>query len=90
MENPGSEQVRYTIERDGFIDTFEAVNARIFTKACGPCIGQWAREGAEKEDKILLHSFNRNFQRADGNPNKPLLVSEMVAALAISEIWLIQ
>ncbi len=86
--NPGSEQVRYTIERDGFIDTFEALNARIFTNACGPCIGQWAREGAEKEEKnSIVHSFNRNFsKRADGNPNTHAFVGspEMVAALAIS------
>ena len=86
--NPGSEQVRYTIERDGFIDTFEALNARIFTNSCGPCIGQWAREGAEKEEKnSIVHSFNRNFsKRADGNPNTHAFVGspEMVAALAIS------
>ena len=86
--NPGSEQVRYTIERDGFIDTFEKLNARIFTNACGPCIGQWARQGAEKEEKnSIVHSFNRNFsKRADGNPNTHAFVGspEMVAALAIS------
>ena len=86
--NPGSEQVRYTIERDGFIDIFESLNARIFTNACGPCIGQWAREGAEKEKKnSIVHSFNRNFsKRADGNPNTHAFVGspEMVAALAIS------
>ncbi|HRH68544.1 MAG TPA: aconitate hydratase [Flavobacteriales bacterium] len=86
--NPGSEQVRYTIERDGFIDTFEKSGATIFTNACGPCIGQWAREGADKQEKnSIVHSFNRNFaKRADGNPNTHAFVAspEMVAAIAIS------
>tara|TARA_R110002072_G_scaffold91862_3_gene204774 strand:- start:406 stop:2679 length:2274 start_codon:yes stop_codon:yes gene_type:complete len=86
--NPGSEQVRYTIERDGFISIFEDLGARIFTNACGPCIGQWARAGAEKEEKnTIVHSFNRNFsKRADGNPNTHAFVTspEMVAAVAIS------
>lgn len=86
--NPGSEQVRYTIERDGFIKTFEDLNAKIFTNACGPCIGQWAREGAEDQKKnSIIHSFNRNFsKRADGNPNTHAFVAspEMVAAIAIS------
>lgn len=86
--NPGSEQVRYTIERDGFISIFEDLGAKIFTNACGPCIGQWAREGAEKEEKnTIVHSFNRNFsKRADGNPNTHAFVTspEMVAAVAIS------
>jgi aconitate hydratase len=86
--NPGSEQVRYTIERDGFIDTFHKLDARIFTNACGPCIGQWAREGAEKVEKnSIIHSFNRNFaKRADGNPNTHAFVAspEMVAAIAIA------
>ncbi|MEM9023539.1 MAG: aconitase family protein, partial [Bacteroidota bacterium] len=68
---PGSEQVRYTIERDGFIDTFNDIGASVFANACGPCIGQWARAGAEKQEKnTIVHSFNRNFaKRADGNPN---------------------
>ena len=86
--NPGSEQVRYTAERDGIIDVFEALNAKIFTNACGPCIGQWAREGADKQEKnTIVHSFNRNFsKRADGNPNTHAFVGspEMVAAVAIS------
>ncbi len=87
--NPGSEQVRYTAERDGLIDTFKKFeNARIFTNACGPCIGQWDREGAEKQEKnSIIHSFNRNFaKRADGNPNTHAFVAspEMVAAVAIS------
>lgn len=86
--NPGSEQVRYTIERDGFIEVFEKSGATIFTNACGPCIGQWAREGADKQEKnSIVHSFNRNFaKRADGNPNTHAFVAspEMVAAIAIS------
>ncbi len=86
--NPGSEQVRYTIDRDGFIQTFEDLDARIFTNACGPCIGQWDRAGADKKEKnTIVHSFNRNFsKRADGNPNTHAFVTspEMVAAIAIS------
>ena len=87
--NPGSEQVRFTAERDGLIDTFNKLDGtRIFTNACGPCIGQWAREGAEKQEKnSIVHSFNRNFaKRADGNPNTHAFVTspEMVAAIAIS------
>jgi len=85
---PGSEQVRYTIERDGFIDTFEALGASVFANACGPCIGQWSRSGAEKEEKnTIVHSFNRNFaKRADGNPNTHAFVGspELVTALAIA------
>lgn len=86
--NPGSEQVRYTIERDGIISTFEKMGTKVFTNACGPCIGQWDREGAEKQEKnTIVHSFNRNFsKRADGNPNTHAFVTspEMVAALAIA------
>lgn len=85
---PGSEQVRYTIERDGFIDIFEKLGANVFANACGPCIGQWARAGAENEDKnTIVHSFNRNFaKRADGNPNTHAFVAspELVTALAIA------
>ncbi|MGC6532928.1 MAG: aconitate hydratase [Flavobacteriales bacterium] len=85
---PGSEQVRYTIERDGFIDTFDKLGASVFANACGPCIGQWAREGAEKKEKnTIVHSFNRNFsKRADGNPNTHAFVGspELVTALAIA------
>ena len=85
---PGSEQVRYTIERDGFISTFEAMGGSVFANACGPCIGQWAREGAEKKEKnSIVHSFNRNFsKRADGNPNTHAFVGspELVTALAIA------
>jgi len=86
--NPGSEQVRFTAERDGFIKTFEDLGSKIFTNACGPCIGQWARPGAEEEKKnSIVHSFNRNFRkRADGNPNTMAFVAspEMVAAIALS------
>ena len=86
--NPGSEQVRYTAERDGLLKIFEDLDATIFTNACGPCIGQWAREGADKQEKnTIVHSFNRNFsKRADGNPNTHAFVGspEMVAAIAIS------
>ncbi len=86
--NPGSEQVRYTAERDGLLEAFTNLDARIFTNACGPCIGQWAREGAEDQPKnSIVHSFNRNFsKRADGNPNTHAFVAspEMVAAIAIS------
>ena len=86
--NPGSEQVRYTAERDGLLKTFQELDAKIFTNACGPCIGQWAREGADKQKKnSIIHSFNRNFsKRADGNPNTHAFVAspEMVAAVAIS------
>lgn len=86
--NPGSEQVRYTAERDGILADFEKMGTKIFTNACGPCIGQWDREGAEKQEKnTIVHSFNRNFsKRADGNPNTHAFVTspEMVAALAIA------
>lgn len=85
---PGSEQVRYTIERDGFIDIFEKIGASVFANACGPCIGQWNREGADKAEKnTIVHSFNRNFsKRADGNPNTHAFVAspELVTALAIA------
>ena len=86
--NPGSEQIRYTIERDGIIATFEKMGTKVFTNACGPCIGQWDRAGADKQEKnTIIHSFNRNFsKRADGNPNTHAFVTspEMVAAIAIS------
>ncbi len=88
MINPGSEQIRYTIERDGFLDVFKEVGATVFTNACGPCIGMWDRVGAEKKEKnTIIHSFNRNFaKRADGNPNTYAFVAspELVAAMAIS------
>ncbi len=87
--NPGSEQVRYTAERDGLMTIFNSLNGTtIFTNACGPCIGQWDRAGADKEEvNSIVHSFNRNFKkRADGNPNTMAFVTspEMVAAIALS------
>ncbi len=85
---PGSEQVRYTIERDGYIDIFEQIGGKVFANACGPCIGQWARPGADKNQKnTIVHSFNRNFsKRNDGNPNTHAFVTspEIVTAIAIS------
>jgi aconitate hydratase len=85
---PGSEQVRYTIERDGFINIFNQIGATVFANACGPCIGMWDRVGAEKQEKnTIVHSFNRNFaKRADGNPNTMAFVGspELVTALAIA------
>lgn len=86
--NPGSEQVRFTADRDGLLKSFEDLNATIFTNACGPCIGMWDRAGSDKQEKnTIVHSFNRNFaKRADGNPNTYAFVTspEMVAAIAIS------
>ncbi len=85
---PGSELVRYTIERDGFLETFNNIGATVFANACGPCIGMWARVGAEKAEKnTIVHSFNRNFaKRADGNPNTFAFVGspEIVTAMAIA------
>ena len=85
---PGSEQVRYTIERDGFLKTFDEIGATVFANACGPCIGMWDRMGAEKQERnTIVHSFNRNFsKRADGNPNTLAFVGspEIVTALAIA------
>ena len=85
---PGSEQVRYTIERDGFIDIFNDLGGSVFANACGPCIGQWSRQDSEKEHKnTIVHSFNRNFaKRADGNPNTHAFVGspELVTAIAIA------
>ena len=86
--NPGSEQVRYTAERDGILKIFEDLNATIFTNACGPCIGQWDRSDLKGQEKnTIVHSFNRNFsKRADGNPNTHAFVGspEIVAAIAIA------
>src|SRR5690606_41704406 len=85
---PGSEQVRYTVERDGFLETFDKIGGVVLANACGPCIGQWARHGAEKKERnSIITSFNRNFaKRADGNPNTHSFVAspEIVTALAIS------
>ena len=85
---PGSELVRYTIERDGYLDVFKKIGATVFANACGPCIGMWERVGAEKQERnTIVHSFNRNFaKRADGNPNTLAFVGspEIVTALAIA------
>ncbi len=87
--NPGSEKVRYTADRDGILGVFEQLDAKIFTNACGPCIGQWARYEDPKNapKNSIIHSFNRNFaKRADGNPNTHAFVAspEMVAAITIA------
>jgi aconitate hydratase len=86
--NPGSEQIRYTIDRDGYLDVFRQIGAKVFTNACGPCIGMWDRVGSEKQEKnTIVHSFNRNFaKRADGNPNTFAFVGspELVTAMAIA------
>lgn len=85
---PGSEQVRFTVDRDGFLDTFGQMGGVVLANACGPCIGQWARHGADKQEKnSIITSFNRNFaKRADGNPNTHAFVAspEIVTALAIA------
>jgi aconitate hydratase len=85
---PGSEMVRYTIERDGLISTFEDIGGVVLANACGPCIGQWARHGADKQEKnSIITSFNRNFaKRNDGNPNTHSFVAspEIVTAMAIA------
>ena len=87
---PGSELVRFTIERDGFIDAFNAIGATVFANACGPCIGMWDRYGdkaANGPRNTIVHSFNRNFaKRADGNPNTLAFVGspELVTAIAIA------
>jgi aconitate hydratase len=85
---PGSEQVRYTVERDGYLDDFIKIGGTVLANACGPCIGQWDRAGAEKNEKnSIITSFNRNFaKRADGNPNTHGFVAspEIVTAMAIA------
>lgn len=85
---PGSEQVRFTVDRDGFLAIFENMGGVVLANACGPCIGQWARHGAEKQEKnSIITSFNRNFaKRADGNPNTHSFVAspEVVTAMAIA------
>jgi len=86
--NPGSEQVRYTAERDGVLSIFEEAGATIMANACGPCIGQWKRESDNPErPNSIVTSFNRNFaKRNDGNPNTHAFVTspEIVAALSIA------
>lgn len=86
--NPGSEQIRYTSDRDGIIDDFEKIGGVIMTNACGPCIGQWKRHTDDNTRKnSIVTSFNRNFaKRADGNPNTCAFIGspEMVTALTIA------
>jgi aconitate hydratase len=85
---PGSEQVRYTVERDGLLGTFEKMGGVVLANACGPCIGQWSRHNSDKQEKnSIITSFNRNFSaRNDGNPNTHSFVAspEIVTALAIA------
>jgi aconitate hydratase len=85
---PGSEQVRYTVERDGYLGIFDKMGGVVLANACGPCIGQWARHNADKGEKnSIITSFNRNFaKRNDGNPNTHAFVAspEIVTALAIA------
>jgi aconitate hydratase len=85
---PGSEQIRKIAERDGYLKIFENIGGMVFANACGPCIGQWDREGADKKEvNTIIHSFNRNFaKRTDGNPNTHAFVAspEIVTALAIA------
>ena len=86
--NPGSEQIRYTAERDGMIGDFEAIGATIMANACGPCIGQWKRHTDDPNRKnSIVTSFNLNFaKRADGNPNTYAFVAspELTMALTIA------
>jgi aconitate hydratase len=85
---PGSEQVRCTAERDGILDVFEKIGGTVLANACGPCIGQWVRHGADKQEKnSIMTSFNRNFaKRNDGNPNTHGFVAspEIVTAFSIA------
>ena len=85
---PGSEQIRFIAERDGYFDLFEKIGGEVFANACGPCIGQWERKGSDKNQvNTVIHSFNRNFaKRTDGNPNTYAFVAspEIVTAIAIS------
>ncbi|TAL63847.1 MAG: aconitate hydratase, partial [Bacteroidetes bacterium] len=85
---PGSEQIRFIAERDGYLDLFEKIGGEVFANACGPCIGQWDRKGSDKNRvNTVIHSFNRNFaKRTDGNPNTYAFVAspEIVTAIAIS------
>ncbi|MGK7392777.1 MAG: aconitate hydratase [Candidatus Cyclobacteriaceae bacterium M2_1C_046] len=85
---PGSEMVRYTVERDGYLDTFKSMGGVVLANACGPCIGQWARHTDDpKRKNSIITSFNRNFaKRNDGNPNTHAFVAspEIVTAMAIA------
>jgi aconitate hydratase len=85
---PGSEQIRFITERDGYLNLFKEIGGEVYANACGPCIGQWDRKGSEKNlVNTVIHSFNRNFaKRTDGNPNTYAFVAspEIVTAIAIS------
>lgn len=85
---PGSEQVRYTVARDGYLDIFEKMGGVVLANACGPCIGQWARHTNDPQRKnSIITSFNRNFaKRNDGNPNTHAFVAspEVTTAFAIA------
>lgn len=85
---PGSEMVRYTVERDGYLNTFDQMGGVVLANACGPCIGQWARHTSDPNRKnSIITSFNRNFaKRNDGNPNTHAFVAspEIVTAFAIA------
>jgi aconitate hydratase len=85
---PGSELVRYTVERDGYLETFEKIGGVVLANACGPCIGQWARHSDNPDRKnSIITSFNRNFaKRNDGNPNTHAFVAspEIVTAMTIA------
>ena len=84
--NPGSEQIRYTAERDGILGDFEQIGATIMANACGPCIGQWKRHTDDNTRKnSIVTSFNRNFaKRADGNPNTHAFVASPEQTLALT------
>ena len=85
---PGSEQIRFTVDRDGYLDIFKKIGGVVLSNACGPCIGQWNRHGSENHEKnSILTSFNRNFaKRNDGNPNTHGFVAspEIVTAMTIA------
>lgn len=85
---PGSEQVRFTAERDGLLQVFDGMGGVVLANACGPCIGQWARHSNDPNRKnSIITSFNRNFaKRNDGNPNTHAFVAspEVVTAMAIA------
>ena len=85
---PGSEQIRYTVQRDGILEEFESIGGVVLANACGPCIGQWARHTDDpNRANSIITSFNRNFsKRNDGNPQTRSFVAspEIVTAMAIS------
>ncbi len=88
LVSPGSEQIHATIQRDGQLDAMTAAGATVLANACGPCIGQWRRDGMEQgEANSIVSSFNRNFpKRNDGNPGTLSFIGspEIVAAYALS------